>query len=296
VYRAVDADGAPFALRFHKLSHDVQMRANVYYEMASEQRILRCLPAHPHILHEQTYHGDVRITSTEVLEAIYDAKPAPYDFAYCVQMEAYDGDLFDLMQAVRPSLASRSSLWRQVLAGLAHMHKHRVVHHDIKLENVLYSRTSDGLRLVLADFGFSAMYVAPEPVCRKLAGSPSYACDEILNGRPYEPFAGDCWSVGCVGFALHLDCLASPNVDAAPAWAQFFQHKKRVPPCEPYMRCVYASFFKGSRAKVERLYVAAGEIAAVIDALLVRQASKRCTVAAALENVSAAIVRMKDGC
>ncbi|CAE8732800.1 unnamed protein product, partial [Polarella glacialis] len=68
-----------------------------------------------------------------------------------------------------------------LMSALSHLHFLRVVHRDVKAENVLLG--SQG-QAILADFG-AAAYLDDKVAMAKRSGSPGYAAPEIINGEPY---------------------------------------------------------------------------------------------------------------
>jgi len=86
-------------------------------------------------------------------------------------------------------------LGKQLTSALAYMHSKKVLHRDIRPENILVSR--DGV-LKLADFGFSRH--VPQLQEGRLTGyvcSRWYRAPELLLGSQYGA-AADVWALGCV--------------------------------------------------------------------------------------------------
>ncbi|TEB14655.1 protein serine/threonine kinase, partial [Perkinsus sp. BL_2016] len=90
------------------------------------------------------------------------------------------------------------SILAQLLLALKELKKHRIVHGDIKLENILYS-FEDG-RIKLADFGLA--FVENNP--RKTAhGTPEYmAPEQILESKV--GFESDMWATGICTYEMLL--------------------------------------------------------------------------------------------
>ena len=65
----------------------------------------------------------------------------------------------------------------QLLVAIAFMHRNKVVHRDIKLENMI--RDAYG-NVKLADFGM-ACEVPPSGILEESVGSPHYACPEVVK-------------------------------------------------------------------------------------------------------------------
>ena len=89
---------------------------------------------------------------------------------------------------------------RQILAGLAYLHAHAVVHRDIKGANVLVERSGV---CKLADFGASKSFAeqlesssAARFGPRSLRGTPAFMAPEVIKQTGYGR-KSDIWSVGC---------------------------------------------------------------------------------------------------
>jgi len=80
-----------------------------------------------------------------------------------------------------------------LLSALAHLHSLRLVHRDVKAENVLFGRNR---RPVLADFGIScSVDDAAQMQCR--VGSPGYVAPEVVMNLKYDEKV-DVFGVGAV--------------------------------------------------------------------------------------------------
>ncbi|XP_013864658.1 triple functional domain protein [Austrofundulus limnaeus] len=103
-----------------------------------------------------------------------------------------------------------ASYLRNVLEALHYLHNCRIVHLDVKPENLLVSHSSSGQPTVkLTDFGDavqlnSAHYIHP------LLGSPEFAPPELVLGDPVS-LTSDLWSLGVVTYVLLSG--ASPFLD-----------------------------------------------------------------------------------
>ena len=86
----------------------------------------------------------------------------------------------------------------QVALGLKHMHDRKLLHRDIKPDNIF--RTSrDFLRI--GDFGISKVLACTKAMVYSKAGTPFYMAPELFKGIPYS-FKADIWSLGILLFEM----------------------------------------------------------------------------------------------
>lgn len=98
-----------------------------------------------------------------------------------------------------------SDLARQVLSGLAYLHKRKIVHRDIKPSNLLINSSKN---VKIADFGVSRILAQTMDPCNSAVGTIAYMSPERINtdlnhGR-YDGYAGDIWSLGVSVLEFYL--------------------------------------------------------------------------------------------
>ncbi|GIQ80649.1 hypothetical protein KIPB_001480, partial [Kipferlia bialata] len=111
--------------------------------------------------------------------------------------EFVDQDLKVLMDANHGRLSSRlvKSLMYQLLRGTAYCHNRRVLHRDLKPQNLLISAKGE---LKLADFGLARAFGIPVRSYTHEVVTLWYRAPEVLLGSRTYGTAVDIWSIGCI--------------------------------------------------------------------------------------------------
>lgn len=90
-----------------------------------------------------------------------------------------------------------ADLARQVLRGLAYLHRRHIVHRDIKPSNLLINSRR---QVKIADFGVGRILDQTMDPCNSSVGTIAYMSPERINtdinDGQYNGYAGDIWSLG----------------------------------------------------------------------------------------------------
>ena len=84
----------------------------------------------------------------------------------------------------------------QMCAGIAFCHSHRVLHRDLKPQNLLIDTETNSLKL--ADFGLARAFAIPLRAYTHEVVTLWYRAPEILLGAKQYSTPVDVWSIGCI--------------------------------------------------------------------------------------------------
>ncbi|GAA6221769.1 caM kinase-like vesicle-associated protein [Lates japonicus] len=91
-----------------------------------------------------------------------------------------------------------SNVVRQVLEAVAYLHSLRIVHRNLKLENLVYYNRLKHSKIVISDFHLAKL---ENGLIKDPCGTPEYLAPEVVGrqryGRPV-----DCWATGVIMYIL----------------------------------------------------------------------------------------------
>ncbi|KAF1795860.1 Protein kinase-like domain [Phytophthora cactorum] len=160
----------------------------------TEVELLKQLPTHPNIVGFREAFWMQHLDETQQLLVLV--------------LELADGG--DLEQYLRGSSIKEEEARRiflQIAQGVNHLHRHRVIHRDLKSGNVFLFGSG---RVVLGDFGTSKLlpttagadqFLEAQGLTSTVVGSPLFMSPELLEGESHG-FATDIWSLGCVLYEM----------------------------------------------------------------------------------------------
>ena len=129
---------------------------------------------------------------TKILEVFED------DDYILISMEYINGgNLFSFVKK-RRKLSEKTAkyLFKQIILGIQHIHSHKIVHRDIKLENILIDLNNN---IKICDFGIGKILTYKKQLLYDKCGTPMYMAPEILlssKNHGYEGYPVDIWSAG----------------------------------------------------------------------------------------------------
>ncbi|XP_055710475.1 serine/threonine-protein kinase fused [Phlebotomus papatasi] len=109
-------------------------------------------------------------------------------------------DLHNLLREGSIGEPRTRRLTYDLVSALYYLHSHRILHRDLKPQNILIDREEHAK---LCDFGLARNMTIGTHVLTSIKGTPLYMAPEIMLEKPYDHLA-DLWSLGCIIY----ECLA----------------------------------------------------------------------------------------
>jgi len=120
---------------------------------------------------------------------------------YIVMDYCDGGDLYRKINEQRGKLFLEEQIMSwfvQLALALKHVHDRKILHRDIKSQNIFLTRAGV---VKLGDFGIARVLNSTVELARTCIGTPYYLSPEICENRPYNN-KSDIWALGCVLYEL----------------------------------------------------------------------------------------------
>ncbi|EIE26434.1 Pkinase-domain-containing protein [Coccomyxa subellipsoidea C-169] len=158
---------------------------------------------------------------------------------FCVVTEFAQGELFEVLEDDKtlPEEEVRS-IAKQLVRALHYLHSNRIIHRDMKPQNVLIG--AHGC-VKLCDFGFARAMSCSTLVVTSIKGTPLYMAPELVQEQPYNHTA-DLWSLGVILYELFVGQPPFYTTSIYSLIHQIVQDSVKYP---PEMSREFRGFLKG---------------------------------------------------
>ena len=121
-------------------------------------------------------------------------------YPYLTLEYAEKGDLFNYIYYPKKGLGENLGkiIFKEILNGIKACHDNKIVHRDLKLENILLD---NNYKAKIADFGF-AVIIKDNEKLKTVIGTQTYQAPEIYLKKPYDGIKIDIFSLGVILFIL----------------------------------------------------------------------------------------------
>jgi len=203
VYSCKDTDtGKEYAFK-----RNLSDKNTLFLSAIRELDLLTKLREHPHIVTLEfiSYNSPFEENGFEPL--VSKTRKDQQDDGIHFIFERAENNLYEYMKLNRNlDYGSRKRYMTQILLAIEYIHKHSIIHCDLKPQNILILEDKIDVLgqksiIQICDFGLAVPYTYQGYQTSDVV-TAWYRAPEILLGYPHYDYKSDIWSLGCIFFEL----------------------------------------------------------------------------------------------
>ncbi len=157
-------------------------------------------------LNSDDYKNEMNLSSVSNNEIFKTEKP----FLLHIKMEFCLMSLKELIKLLNKELDQKlnevmtplgyyisSELFKEILESVDYLHKQKVIHRDLKPNNILITDGTNGRFVKITDFGLATIHEFEGQSHTKYTGTQRYVAPEVMSSRKYDTKA-DIYSLGLI--------------------------------------------------------------------------------------------------
>lgn len=117
------------------------------------------------------------------------------------------------------------SVIKQILEGINYLHSNKIIHRDIKPQNILIQ---EPLIIKLCDFGFSQTFKEEINMFQTICGTPLFMSPEILKMQPYT-IKSEIWSLGVLFYNIFFNSHPYGELESVNDYRSKLQTELTIP-------------------------------------------------------------------
>ena len=145
------------------------------------------------------------------------------DTDLCILFEYYNySNLTHYINTTSVSEIEAIVLLKQICQGYQYLYKNKIMHRDLKTDNILLHKENDKIIIKIVDFGLSKLMsgssMMTEQQAKSFGGTPYFMSPEQLNGVPYNHQC-DIYSIGVVYYYMLFRTFPFKEADPLQQYA-----------------------------------------------------------------------------